>query len=215
MSFWCFLWLKGSAGRKCVSSSWKREERRHSWSLLGSSDGFNLCICCMQRQVTHLLTYTLLSYAEQLLPMALIYHLFANGCKAKSAICVSLSSRQSFYSPPEKSFANSWLNSAEYVSAAHFQSNLANSAMFITPLPGRVLQASPHSYIFATQYVSYFYPLPQICTSRQATLLLTLLTWVLRKTTHCISSPGWVKSTVSWVGQIHIHQCIASFFWNE
>ncbi|XP_070705881.1 protein LEG1 homolog [Pempheris klunzingeri] len=48
--------------------------------------------------------------------------------------------KQGHYSSSEKSFANSWLNSAEYVAAAHFQSNLGNSVMFITPLPSRVLQ---------------------------------------------------------------------------
>ncbi|XP_067428320.1 protein LEG1 homolog [Thunnus thynnus] len=54
-----------------------------------------------------------------------------------SAAC---NAKQSYYSSPEVSFAKSWLNSAEYVSAAHFQSNLEKSVMFILPLPGRVLQ---------------------------------------------------------------------------
>ncbi|XP_018551651.1 protein LEG1 homolog [Lates calcarifer] len=48
--------------------------------------------------------------------------------------------RKSHYSSTEVSFADSWLNSAEYVSAAHFHSNLENSAMFISPLPSRILQ---------------------------------------------------------------------------
>uniref|UniRef100_A0A3B4U6D9 Protein LEG1 homolog n=1 Tax=Seriola dumerili TaxID=41447 RepID=A0A3B4U6D9_SERDU len=54
-----------------------------------------------------------------------------------SAAC---NTRQSHYSSSEVSFANSWLNSAEYVSAAHFQSSLEKSVMFLTPLPGRILQ---------------------------------------------------------------------------
>ncbi|XP_019947362.1 protein LEG1 homolog isoform X2 [Paralichthys olivaceus] len=54
-----------------------------------------------------------------------------------SAVC---SARQSHYSSTEVYFANSWLNSAEYVSAAFFQSNLEKSVMFMTPLPGRILQ---------------------------------------------------------------------------
>ncbi|XP_028294923.1 liver-enriched gene 1, tandem duplicate 1 [Gouania willdenowi] len=48
--------------------------------------------------------------------------------------------KQSLYSSEEISFANSWLNSAEYVSAAHFQSNLVLSSKFVVPLPGRVLK---------------------------------------------------------------------------
>lgn len=60
--------------------------------------------------------------------MASIYASAA--CKAK----------QSHYSAAEVSFANSWLNSAEYVSAAHFHSNLEKSAMFMSPLPSRILK---------------------------------------------------------------------------
>ncbi|XP_040919833.1 protein LEG1 homolog [Toxotes jaculatrix] len=54
-----------------------------------------------------------------------------------SAACQA---RQSYYSSVEVSFANSWLNSAEYVSASHFQSNLEKSVLFQSPLPSRVLQ---------------------------------------------------------------------------
>uniref|UniRef100_A0A665WF98 Protein LEG1 homolog n=1 Tax=Echeneis naucrates TaxID=173247 RepID=A0A665WF98_ECHNA len=54
-----------------------------------------------------------------------------------SAAC---NARQSYYSSAEVSFANSWLNSAEYIAAAHFQSNFEKSVAFITPLPGRILQ---------------------------------------------------------------------------
>ncbi|XP_034756944.1 protein LEG1 homolog [Etheostoma cragini] len=59
-----------------------------------------------------------------------------------SATC---NSRQSHYSSSEVSFQNSWLNSAEYVAAAHFQSNLQNSALFISPLPSRVLQVNDNA----------------------------------------------------------------------
>nr|XP_040017459.1 protein LEG1 homolog [Gasterosteus aculeatus aculeatus] len=51
------------------------------------------------------------------------------------------SARRSHYSSEEVSFAKSWENSGEYVAAAHFQSNLEKSALFITPLPGRVLKS--------------------------------------------------------------------------
>ncbi|KAM8826132.1 protein LEG1 homolog [Synchiropus picturatus] len=54
-----------------------------------------------------------------------------------SAAC---SAKKSHYSSTEMSFAASWLNSAEYVSAARFQSNLERSEKFITPLPGRILK---------------------------------------------------------------------------
>ncbi|XP_061668199.1 protein LEG1 homolog [Syngnathoides biaculeatus] len=50
------------------------------------------------------------------------------------------SAKQSSYSAPEVNFASSWLNSAEYVSAASFQSSLEKSVVFLTPLPGRILQ---------------------------------------------------------------------------
>lgn len=50
-----------------------------------------------------------------------------------------------------------------------------------------------------------FCSLCHICTSRQLTVHQTLLTWARRRTTHCISSPGWATSTLSWVGQKHTH----------
>ncbi|XP_072218306.1 protein LEG1 homolog [Leuresthes tenuis] len=54
-----------------------------------------------------------------------------------SAAC---NARQSHYSSEEVSFVNNWLNSAEYVSAAHFQANLEKSTLFLTPLPSRILR---------------------------------------------------------------------------
>ncbi|KAM4633967.1 protein LEG1 homolog [Polymixia lowei] len=48
--------------------------------------------------------------------------------------------RQSYYSSAEVSFANSWKNSAEYIAAVYFHSNLQRSVMFMTPLPSRVLK---------------------------------------------------------------------------
>uniref|UniRef100_A0A8C3APF7 Protein LEG1 homolog n=2 Tax=Cyclopterus lumpus TaxID=8103 RepID=A0A8C3APF7_CYCLU len=54
-----------------------------------------------------------------------------------SSACIA---RQNHYSSVEVAFSKNWENSAEYVSAAHFQSNLENSAMFIAPLPSRILQ---------------------------------------------------------------------------
>uniref|UniRef100_UPI0037E71C94 protein LEG1 homolog n=1 Tax=Semicossyphus pulcher TaxID=241346 RepID=UPI0037E71C94 len=48
--------------------------------------------------------------------------------------------KKSHYSAAEVSFLDAWLNSAEYVSAAHFQSSLEKAAKFISPLPGRVLR---------------------------------------------------------------------------
>ncbi|XP_061126491.1 protein LEG1 homolog [Syngnathus typhle] len=50
------------------------------------------------------------------------------------------SAKQTFYSAPEVNFASSWLSSADYVSAANFQSSLEKSVTFLTPLPGRILQ---------------------------------------------------------------------------
>uniref|UniRef100_A0A3P9KY90 Protein LEG1 homolog n=1 Tax=Oryzias latipes TaxID=8090 RepID=A0A3P9KY90_ORYLA len=54
-----------------------------------------------------------------------------------SAVC---NPRQSHYSSEEVSFANSWLNSAEYVSAVHFHSTLEKTVLFLNPLPSRVLR---------------------------------------------------------------------------
>ncbi|KAG7240307.1 hypothetical protein INR49_027118 [Caranx melampygus] len=59
---------------------------------------------------------------------------------ASSYASAACSARQSYYSTSEVSFANSWMNSAEYVSAAHFQSSLEKSVSFLSPLPGRILQ---------------------------------------------------------------------------
>ncbi|XP_042359782.1 protein LEG1 homolog [Plectropomus leopardus] len=50
--------------------------------------------------------------------------------------------KQSHFYSTEVSFANSWLNLAEYVSAARFQSSLTKAAPFIAPLPSRVLKAN-------------------------------------------------------------------------
>uniref|UniRef100_A0A3B3VBL2 Protein LEG1 homolog n=1 Tax=Poecilia latipinna TaxID=48699 RepID=A0A3B3VBL2_9TELE len=47
----------------------------------------------------------------------------------------------SHYSAEEQSFADSWLDSAEYVAAAHFHSNLEKSVLFLNPLPSRILRA--------------------------------------------------------------------------
>ncbi|NP_001093526.1 liver-enriched gene 1, tandem duplicate 1 precursor [Danio rerio] len=48
--------------------------------------------------------------------------------------------RQKLYSSPEVSFQQSWLNSAAFVSAAHFHANIERSEKFMAPLPSRVLQ---------------------------------------------------------------------------
>ncbi|XP_077408086.1 protein LEG1 homolog [Vanacampus margaritifer] len=61
------------------------------------------------------------------------------------AAAAACSAKQSTYSAPEVTFASSWLNSAEYVSAANFQSSLEKSVMFLTPLPGRILQEGDHA----------------------------------------------------------------------
>ncbi|XP_042358961.1 protein LEG1 homolog [Plectropomus leopardus] len=53
--------------------------------------------------------------------------------------------KQSHFSPAEQSFANSWLNNAEYISAAHFHSSLTKAAMYIVPLPSRVLKAGDNA----------------------------------------------------------------------
>ncbi|XP_068433556.1 protein LEG1 homolog [Clinocottus analis] len=59
---------------------------------------------------------------------------------ASSYATTACSARQSHYSSAEVSFSKNWQNAAEYVSAAHFHSNLENSANFISPLPSRILQ---------------------------------------------------------------------------
>ncbi|KAM6964798.1 protein LEG1 homolog [Aplochiton taeniatus] len=48
--------------------------------------------------------------------------------------------RRTYYSRPERSFADSWLNAADYVAVTRFQSNMARSLMFMAPLPSRVLK---------------------------------------------------------------------------
>ncbi|KAM4528663.1 protein LEG1 homolog [Fundulus diaphanus] len=55
-----------------------------------------------------------------------------------SAVC---NAKKTHYSTEEQSFADSWSNSAEYVAAAHFHSNLEKSLLFLNPLPSRVLRA--------------------------------------------------------------------------
>uniref|UniRef100_A0A3B5LHR0 Protein LEG1 homolog n=1 Tax=Xiphophorus couchianus TaxID=32473 RepID=A0A3B5LHR0_9TELE len=53
--------------------------------------------------------------------------------------------KKSHYSAEEQSFADSWLDSAEYVAAAHFHSNLEKSVLFLNPLPSRILRAGDAS----------------------------------------------------------------------
>ncbi|XP_056337629.1 protein leg1a [Danio aesculapii] len=48
--------------------------------------------------------------------------------------------RQKLYSSPEVRFQQSWLNSAAFVSSAHFHANIERSEKFMAPLPSRVLQ---------------------------------------------------------------------------
>ncbi|XP_074541908.1 protein LEG1 homolog [Halichoeres trimaculatus] len=48
--------------------------------------------------------------------------------------------RKNLLSGPELSFANAWLNSTEYVAAAHFQSSLELASKFLEPLPSQVLR---------------------------------------------------------------------------
>lgn len=59
----------------------------------------------------------------------------------------SCKEKMKLYASPEVSFADSWLNSAEFVAATHFQSTVERSVLFMTPLPSRVLQdgdQAPH-----------------------------------------------------------------------
>ncbi|KAL6485496.1 hypothetical protein MHYP_G00048880 [Metynnis hypsauchen] len=56
---------------------------------------------------------------------------------ATSRTCAN---KTTHYSSTEKSFIESWLNSAQYVGASHFHSSLKKSVQFMTPLPSRVLQ---------------------------------------------------------------------------
>ncbi|CAJ1077348.1 protein LEG1 homolog [Xyrichtys novacula] len=56
-----------------------------------------------------------------------------------SAAC---DAKKTHYSAQEVSFSQSWVNSAEFVSAARFQSSLDNASKFITPLPSRILKES-------------------------------------------------------------------------
>ncbi|XP_051908726.1 protein LEG1 homolog [Hippocampus zosterae] len=69
-----------------------------------------------------------------------ILGLYWDAHMASLRAAAACSAKQSHYSASEVNFASSWMNSAEYVSAANFQSSLEKSIMFLTPLPGRVLQ---------------------------------------------------------------------------
>ncbi|KAJ8008980.1 hypothetical protein DPEC_G00084060 [Dallia pectoralis] len=52
----------------------------------------------------------------------------------------SCKEKMSAYSSPEVLFANNWMNSADYVAATYFLSNINNSVLFMSPLPSRVLK---------------------------------------------------------------------------
>ncbi|KAL7889060.1 hypothetical protein AOLI_G00040340 [Acnodon oligacanthus] len=55
---------------------------------------------------------------------------------AASSTCAD---KKTHYSSTEQSFTESWLNSAQFVAASHFQSSIEKSVQFMTPLPSRVL----------------------------------------------------------------------------
>nr|XP_020488107.1 protein LEG1 homolog [Labrus bergylta] len=69
-----------------------------------------------------------------------VLHLYWEAQLASTNLASQCEAKKSHYSAPEMSFANSWLNSGEFVAAAHFQSNLEKASKFITPLPGRILK---------------------------------------------------------------------------
>ncbi|XP_043961789.1 protein LEG1 homolog [Gambusia affinis] len=64
---------------------------------------------------------------------------------ATTYVSSTCSVKKSHYSAEEQSFADSWLDSAEYVAAAHFHSNLEKSVLFLNPLPSRILRAGDAS----------------------------------------------------------------------
>uniref|UniRef100_A0A3Q0QVT0 Uncharacterized protein n=1 Tax=Amphilophus citrinellus TaxID=61819 RepID=A0A3Q0QVT0_AMPCI len=76
-----------------------------------------------------------------------ILGLYWAGQMASTYASAACNARYLHYSSVEVSFANSWLNSAEFVSAARFQSNLAKSVLFLSPLPSRILLSGgePHA----------------------------------------------------------------------
>uniref|UniRef100_A0A3Q0QV47 Uncharacterized protein n=1 Tax=Amphilophus citrinellus TaxID=61819 RepID=A0A3Q0QV47_AMPCI len=76
-----------------------------------------------------------------------ILGLYWAGQMASTYASAACNARQSHYSSVEVSFANSWLNSAEFVSAARFQSNLAKSVLFLSPLPSRILLVHTFSFV--------------------------------------------------------------------
>lgn len=117
--------FEGSESFSWLSSSWRRKERHAPRPLLGSPNGYIGWLVSLQHQVACMSVVTeTVNYRFNSSPGYL---------------------RQRHYSSAETSFANSWVSTAEYVAAAHFQSSLENSAMFIKNLPGRVLKASTHS----------------------------------------------------------------------
>ncbi|KAM7368084.1 hypothetical protein PAMP_014335 [Pampus punctatissimus] len=68
---------------------------------------------------------------------------------ASTHALAACSAKQSYYSSSEVSFANSWVNSAEYVAAKHFHSNLEKSVTFMIPLPSRVLREGDNAPFIA------------------------------------------------------------------
>lgn len=74
------------------------------------------------------------------------------------SLCSRFSYRQSHYSSVEVSFAHSWLNSAEYVAAARFQTNMEKAVLFLTPLPSRILQVHIFNlfHLFILHITSFF-----------------------------------------------------------
>lgn len=176
--------FEGSESFSWLSSSWRRKERHAPRPLLGSTNGYIGWLVGLQHQVASLSAVTeTVNYRTNSSPGYL---------------------RQRHYSSAETSFANSWVSTAEYVAAAHFQSSLENSGMFIKNLPGRVLKASTPSS--TCECITLLRPnllIFSFCLLRRSRMieLQTSLTWVRRRTTLWVSSPGCQLSTASWVIQ--------------
>ncbi|CAL8313861.1 unnamed protein product [Lota lota] len=76
-----------------------------------------------------------------------ILGLYWDAHQSSMAASASCSARKASYSATEVGFADSWQNSADFIAAVNFQSNIERSLMFMSPLPSRVLKEgdrAPH-----------------------------------------------------------------------
>lgn len=115
--------------------------------------------------------------------------------------------RKSHYSAEEQSFADSWLDSAEYVAAAHFHSNLEKSVLFLNPLPSRILRVLTSSLTYLFQCLHFADYSSIVFHSRlQAGDASPNIADLTEEENYSLTIFSWMKNINTILGRTHNHK---------